>query len=244
MIAIMELDASLHRIGNDIVAAYLVVTPDGVTVIDAGLAGHWHELLAELASMGRTLDDVKGVILTHGDSDHVGFAERLRRDHKVPVYVHARDAGRAKGGPKPANAKQPMRLGPLLGFTAYALRKGGMRTTWLTEVVEVHDGETLDLPGAPQIIGLPGHSEGSIAIYVPAADAVFVGDGLTTRHVLTGKTGPQPAPFTDEPDQAIRSLRAIVATGAKWVLPGHGAPWSSGVEAAVAAVETTARAAK
>ena len=119
-----------------------------------------------------------------------------------------------------------------------------MRTAWLTEVVEVQGGETLDLPGAPQIIGLPGHSEGSIAVYVPVADAVFVGDGLTTRHVLTGKKGPQPAPFTDEPDQAIASLRAIVATGAKWVLPGHGAPWSSGVEAAVVAVETAARTAK
>ena len=240
----MILSPSLHRIGNDIVAAYLVVTPQGVTVIDAGLRGHWHDLLAELTSIGRTPGAIKGVILTHGDSDHVGFAERLRRDYGVPVYVHAGDADRAKGGPKPANAKQSMKLGPLLGFTAYALRKGGMRTTWLTEVVEVHDGETLDIPGAPQIIGLPGHSEGSIAVYVPTADAVFVGDGLTTRHVLTGKKGPQPAPFTDEPDQAIASLRAIVATGAKWVLPGHGAPWNSGVEAAVAAVETAAHAAK
>jgi glyoxylase-like metal-dependent hydrolase (beta-lactamase superfamily II) len=92
----------------------------------------------------------------------------------------------------------------------------------------------------PQIIRLPGHSEGSIAVYVSVADAVFVGDGLTTRHVLTGKKGPQPAPFTDELDQAITSLRAIVGTGAKWVLPGHVAPWSSGVEAAVA-VETAAR---
>jgi glyoxylase-like metal-dependent hydrolase (beta-lactamase superfamily II) len=240
----MKLNASVHRIGNDIVAAYLVATPEGVTVIDAGLPGHWHDLLAELTTMNRSIGDIKGVILTHGDSDHVGFAERLRRDHGVSVFVHAGDADRAQGGPKPANAKQPMRLGPLLGFTAYALRKGGMRTEWLTEVVEVHDGETLDLPGAPQIIDLPGHSEGSIAVYVPVADAVFVGDGLTTRHVLTGKKGPQPAPFTDEPDQAIASLRAIVATGAKWVLPGHGAPWSGGVEAAVQAVEAAARTAK
>lgn len=236
----MKLSSTLHRIGNDIVAVYLVETPDGVTVIDAGLAGHWRELLAELTSMGRTLDDVKGVVLTHGDSDHIGFAERLRRDHGVPVYVHAGDAARAKGAPKPANAKQQMRLGALLRFIAYNLRKGGMRTTYLTEVVEVHDGDTLDLPGAPQIIGLPGHSEGSIAICVPAVDAVFVGDGLTTRHVLTGKQGPQRAPFTDEPERAIASLKALVSTQAKWVLPGHGAPWSDGVQAAVDAVQKAA----
>jgi glyoxylase-like metal-dependent hydrolase (beta-lactamase superfamily II) len=240
----VKLNASIHRIGNDIVAAYLVVTADGVTVIDAGLPGHWHELLAELRSMGLSPDDIKGLILTHGDSDHVGFAERLRRDHGVPVFVHADDAARAQGGQKPATAKQPMKPGPLLGFVGYALRKGGMRTTWLSEVVEVHGGAALDLPGSPQIIGLPGHSPGSIAVYVPVADAVFVGDGLTTRHVLTGTTGPQPAPFTDEPEQAIASLRAIVGTGASWVLPGHGAPWSDGVEAAVLAVEEAARAAK
>ena len=236
----MKLDASLHRIGNNIVAAYLVMTPEGVTVIDAALSGHWRELLTELASIGLTVDDLKGVILTLGDSDHVGFAERLRRDHGVPVFIHAGDAERAKGGPKPATAKQSMKLGPLLGFAAYTLRKGGARTEWLTEVVEVQGGETLDLPGSPQIISMPGHSEGSIAVYVPAADAVFVGDGLTTRHVLTGTEGPQPAPFTDEPAQAIASLQAIVSTKAKWVLPGHGAPWSEGVDAAVAAVESVA----
>jgi len=240
----MKLSENLHRIGNDIVAVYLVVTPEGVTVIDAGLAGHWNDLTAELASIGRSLDDIKGVILTHGDSDHIGFAERLRRDHGVPVYVHPADASRAKGGDKPAAGKQQMRLGGLLSFIAYTVRKNGLRNTYLTEVVEAHPGETLDLPGSPQIIGLPGHSEGSIAVYVPLVDAVFVGDGLTTRHVLTGKQGPQPAPFTDEPEQAIASLRALLPTGATWVLPGHGAPWGGGVAAAVEMVEEAAREAR
>lgn len=232
----MQLDTSLHRIGNDIVAAYLIVTPAGITIIDAGLPGHWHDLLAELATLRRSLSDIKGVILTHGDSDHLGFAERLRRDHGVPVYVHPDDAERAKGGPKPKNAKQPMRVGALLSFTAYAIRKGGMRTVWLTEVHELQIGETLDLPGEPHIIGLPGHSPGSVAVFSPIVDAVFVGDGLTTRNVLTGEEGPQPAPFTDEPAQAIDSLRNILATGAKWVLPGHGVPWGLGAVAAVSAV--------
>jgi glyoxylase-like metal-dependent hydrolase (beta-lactamase superfamily II) len=174
-------------------------------------------------------------VLTHGDSDHIGFAERLRREHGVPVFVHEADAERAKGGKKPANGKQSMKLGALVGFLGYFLRKGGARVPPLTEVVTVRDGETLDLPGAPRIIGLPGHSAGSIAVHVPIADAVFVGDGLTTRHVLTGATGPAPAPFTDEPEQALASLQHLLPTGATWVLPGHGAPWGGGVAAAVAA---------
>src|SRR3954451_9278606 len=82
----MRLGPHLHRIGNDIVAAYLVDTEDGVTVIDAGLAGHWRDLNAELASMKRSVDAIRGVVLTHGDTDHLGFAERLRRDHGVPVH--------------------------------------------------------------------------------------------------------------------------------------------------------------
>ena len=58
--------------------------------------------------MGRSLDDVRGVVLTHGDTDHIGFAERLRRDHGVPVYVHAADAARARGevkSDKPSGAR-------------------------------------------------------------------------------------------------------------------------------------------
>jgi glyoxylase-like metal-dependent hydrolase (beta-lactamase superfamily II) len=235
----MKLAPGLHRIGNDIVAAYLVETDEGVTVIDAGLPGLWRDLQRELRAMGRTVGDIRGVVLTHGDSDHVGFAERLRRDHGIPVYVHAADAARAKGGPKPAAGKQPMRLGPTLAFALYGLRKGA-RPRWLTDVVEIREGQTLDLPGRPRIIGLPGHSEGSIAVFVPDVDAVFVGDGLTTRHVLTGETGPQPAPFTDDPAGALRSLDALVATGATWVLPGHGMPWNGGVQAAVERVRALA----
>jgi len=236
----MKLGPHLHRIGNDIVAAYLVDTADGVTVIDAGLAGQWHDLQAELASMGRSVTDIRGVILTHGDSDHLGFAERLRRDHGVPVHVHEADAARARGEVKPRASWGRVKLGATLGFLWYAIRKGGLRTSYLTEVVGVRDGQVLDLPGAPRIIGLPGHSPGSIAIHVPVADAIFVGDGLTTRHVLTGRRGPQPAPFTDDARQAVASLSHLENLQATWLLPGHGTPWSGGVAEAVRAIRTAA----
>jgi glyoxylase-like metal-dependent hydrolase (beta-lactamase superfamily II) len=236
----MKLGPHLHRIGNDIVAAYLVDTDEGVTVIDAGLPGHWHDLNAELAGMGRSLDDVLGVILTHGDSDHLGFAERLRRDGGVPVYIHEADAARARGEVKSKASWGRVKLGATAGFLWYAARKGAFSTNYLTGVVAVNDGQVLDLPGAPRIIGLPGHSPGSVAVHVPVADALFVGDALTTRHVLTGQRGPQPAPFTDDPEQALASLRRIEGIEATWVLPGHGTPWSGGVAAAVRDVRATA----
>jgi glyoxylase-like metal-dependent hydrolase (beta-lactamase superfamily II) len=236
----MKLGPHLHRIGNDIVAAYLVDTEDGVTVIDAGLAGHWPELTAELTSMGRSVGDIRGVVLTHGDTDHLGFAERLRRDHGVPVYVHEADAARARGEEKTKPSWGPVKAGAIAGFLWYAMRKGGLRTTYLTEVVGVRDGQVLDLPGTPRVIGLPGHSPGSIAIHIPVADAVFVGDGLTTRHVLTGRRGPQPAPFTDDPEQALRSLSRLEGIEAAWLLPGHGTPWNGGIAEAVRAIRAVA----
>lgn len=236
----MKLAPHLHRIGNDIVAAYLVVTDDGITVVDAGLPGHWKDLQRELEELGRTPRDVRGVILTHGDSDHIGFAERLRREFGVPVFVHAADAHRARTGEKPKVETGRMRLGPTLGFFTYALRKRAVPTTYVSEVVEVHDGDVLDLPGAPAVIGMPGHSPGSIAVHSRVADAVFVGDALTTRHVLTGREGLQPAPFTDDPAGASASLDRLAGIEASWVLPGHGAPWRGSPADVAAAVRAAA----
>lgn len=236
----MQLAPSLHRIGNDIVAAYLVVSDDGVLLVDAGLPGHWRELVAELAGLGRTVADVRGVVLTHGDTDHLGVAERLRRDHGVPVHVHAADAARARGEEKPHTHWGAWRPLPVARFLTYAAVRGGLRPAYVGEVVEVADGDVLDLPGSPQVVGLPGHSPGSVAVHVPAVDAVLVGDALTTRHVLTGRLGPQPAPFTDDPELALASLDRLAAIDARWVLPGHGAPWDRGTTAAVAGVRAAA----
>jgi glyoxylase-like metal-dependent hydrolase (beta-lactamase superfamily II) len=202
-------------------------------VIDAGLAGHWRELTSELAAMGRSLDDVRGVVLTHGDSDHVGFAERLRRDHRAPVFVHEADAARARGETSSKPSWGHMRFGATARFLWYAVRKQGWRVTPVSEVRPVRDGDVLDLPGSPRVIALPGHSPGSIAVHVPVVDALFVGDALTTRHVLTGSRGPQPAPFTDDPAQALASLARLHGLTATWVLPGHGTPWNRGVEQVV-----------
>jgi glyoxylase-like metal-dependent hydrolase (beta-lactamase superfamily II) len=238
----MKLGPSLHRIGNDIVAVYLIDAPEGVTIIDAGLPGQWKELITELAGMGRSLGDVRGVVLTHGDSDHIGFAERLRHEHGVPVHVHEADAARARGEISTKPEWGRMKFGATARFLWYAITKRGLKPTPLAEVVTVRDGDVLDLPGAPRVIGMPGHSPGSIALHVPLADAVFVGDALTTRHVLTGVDGPQPAPFTDDPEAALASLRRLEGLGVAWVLPGHGTPWNGGVDEAVRQVTRAAAA--
>ena len=237
----MRLAPSLHRVGSDLVNCYLVEEAGEVTVIDAGLPGHWKELQAELTNMGRSLDDVSGIVLTHGDTDHIGFAERLRKEKGVSVYVHELDAARARGEEsKPKGGWGPIKLGPLLRFLWYGGRRGGFRVPPVTEVVTFTGGDTLDLPGSPRIIHIPGHTPGSVAIHVPMVDAVFVGDAMTTGHVLTGKNGPQPAPFTLDPAMALESLGKLEGVQATWLLPGHGAPWQGELMDALGQIRETA----
>ena len=237
----MRLAPGLHYIGSDVVNSYLVEDAGRLTIIDAGLSGHWRELEQELKQLGYSLDDVRGIVLTHGDTDHIGFAERLRERNGIVVHVHELDAARARGEVKKPNAGWgPVKVRPLVGFLWYSARHGGLRIRPVREVTTFADGEVLDLPGSPRIIHLPGHTPGSVAVHVPAVDALFVGDAMTTGNVLTGEQGPRPAPFTLDPEGALASLAKLEAVQASWVLPGHGAPWRGGVAEAVRLIRQAA----
>ena len=237
----MRIADGLHRIGSDVVNSYLVVTGDGVTVIDAGLPGYWKLLQAELEGLGLSLDDVRALILTHGDTDHIGFAAKLYAEKGIPAYLHEDDASRARlEVKKPNSGWGPIKVGPLASFLWYSARHGGLRIPPATGLQPVKDGEVLDVPGAPRIIHTPGHTPGSVTVHVPAVDAVFLGDTFTTRNVLTGATGPKPAPFTLEPGQAIASLDKLGDVDATWVLPGHGPAWDGGAPEAVRLIREAA----
>jgi glyoxylase-like metal-dependent hydrolase (beta-lactamase superfamily II) len=239
----MQIASGLYRIGSPIVNSYLIVEPDGVTIIDAGLPRYWKLLQAELAALGKSVADVRALILTHGDTDHIGFAARLHHETGIAAHVHEADVDRARlKVKKPNSGWGPVKIGPLTGFLWYSARNGGLRIPPATELQTVTDGTVLDVPGAPRIIHTPGHTPGSIAVHVPALDALFLGDTMTTRNVLTGATGPKPAPFTLEPQQAVTSLDRIQDTDATWVLPGHGPAWDGGVPDAVRLIREAAAA--
>jgi glyoxylase-like metal-dependent hydrolase (beta-lactamase superfamily II) len=231
----MQLAPSLHRLGSSsLVNSYLVEEAGAITVIDAGLRGHWKDLLRELEAMRRSPSDIRALMLTHGDVDLVGFPERLRQEHGVQVLVGAADAAEARGEvPKPAAVKDQMRLAPMARFLVYALTHGGLRTTPIKEVTSIAGTTTLDVPGAPTVIPLPGHTPGSVAYHVPSVDAIFMGDAMTTRSVTTGIVGPALGPFTVDPVRAVASLDALDGLSASWVLPGHGEAWTRGLPEAL-----------
>jgi glyoxylase-like metal-dependent hydrolase (beta-lactamase superfamily II) len=115
------------------------------------------------------------------------------------------------------------------------MRQKGMKVVPIAGVTTFADGETIDVPGRPQAIHLPGHTAGSCAIWFQDRSAVCTGDSLITRNPLTGRTGPQVAPdgLNQDGDEALRSLTALAGTGAATLLPGHGEPWTDGAEEAV-----------
>ena len=231
----MEIAPGVRRIGSDSrINAYLIEEGGRVTVVDAGVSGLYKELPGELAAMGRTIEDIDALVLTHGHSDHIGFAERLRTEHRVPVSVHEADATLARGEVKnPSKGFGPTKAGPLLGFLWFTLRRGGLRTRHIGAVSTFGDGATLDVPGSPRVILTPGHTPGSAALYVASRDALLIGDALATYAVTTGERGPQIAPFTADATQAVDSLARLENVEARWVLPGHGDPWVGGVAEAV-----------
>jgi glyoxylase-like metal-dependent hydrolase (beta-lactamase superfamily II) len=76
-----------------------------------------------LESIGRSVRDVRAVLLTHVHLDHVGLAERLRQETGATVWVHARDVP-ALAHPlrPPADAKPESSLGRYLLRHPTALR--------------------------------------------------------------------------------------------------------------------------
>jgi glyoxylase-like metal-dependent hydrolase (beta-lactamase superfamily II) len=238
----MKITDHIHRIGsNSTVNAYLLEEGGEVTVIDAAMPGFYDDIPRELAAMGRTIEDVRAIVLTHGHSDHIGFAERLRRARSLPVWVHEADAALARGeAPNPSPGMGPTKLGPLLGFLWLGLRNGGLRRPKVEVVSTYGDGATLDVPGAPRVILAPGHTPGSAALHVAALDVLFAGDALATYAVTTGRRGPQVAPFTADARQAVASLSRLEPTGARLVLPGHGDAWTDGIAGAADAMRAAA----
>ena len=236
----------LHRLGSDLINFYLVEDATGLTVVDAGVPAFYDNLAACLSESDRSWEDIRAVVLTHAHFDHVGFAERLRAEHGVPVLVHAADESLAhtqKLGGRDASMLPYLRhpaAWRLMGVLARAGLPKGVR---IAEVSTFAAGDQLDVPGRPRVIHAPGHTDGSVALHFEGHQALLVGDVLCSRNPLSGRGGVQlmPAAFATSAARALDSLAALDDLEAAVIGFGHGDPWRGGVGAALAAARATGR---
>ncbi len=128
---------------------------------------------------GRILDTCKGknlrlIVLTHGHVDHIQNAAALSKILDAPIAMHKADAGLITD-----QLEQPVSADSIKGKLVLALTKRSFQEKIERFVPDVllDDGDSLAIYGVnAKIVGLPGHTKGSIGVL--AGNDLFVGDAL------------------------------------------------------------------
>jgi glyoxylase-like metal-dependent hydrolase (beta-lactamase superfamily II) len=232
----------IRTMGTEFVHFYLLEQGGEVTLIDAGLSGYRDTLEPALAEMGLTVGDVKAVVLTHADPDHVGFAGELQQAHGIPVYVHRADSERTREGKTKKSEGSPLAMLSMLkhAHSRRALRhmisNGAAKQAKIPQVIAFDDGDELDVPGRLRAIHTPGHTDGHCVLHAASENALFVGDAINNIHIATGQPGAQVAPrvANTSTTTAYESLSKIEQLDAQTLYFGHGEPSHAGTGAVVA----------
>jgi glyoxylase-like metal-dependent hydrolase (beta-lactamase superfamily II) len=237
----------VHRLAHAGVSCYLIAERDALTLVDAGLPGLWQHLGRALSVLGRRPADVRALVLTHAHFDHIGVARRAQEEWGTPVWAHPVERHIAEH-PYDYAHEDPRLLYPLthpagLPILGAMLAAGALRVPPVSGLAPFDAGDVLDVPGAPAVVFTPGHTYGHSALHLPDRDALLTGDALVTLDPYNARTGPRivAGAATADSTLALASLDALAATEARVLLPGHGAPWRAGAQAAVAAARSVGR---
>jgi hydroxyacylglutathione hydrolase len=202
-----------HNMGS--VNSYLLENTGIFLLIDTGSSNARQELETALESAGCGPQDLKLVILTHGDFDHSGNAAYLQREYGTPIAMHAADTGMASRGDMFVNRKQPGWLVRILIPLATGF---GRKERFSTDIL-VEDGFDLSKYGfKAKVLSTPGHSLGSISILTSKGD-LFCGD------LFENQGEPKLNSIMDDRPAAESSLEKLRKRKIQLVYPGHGEPF-------------------
>lgn len=185
-----EVAEDIYRFGTRRINWYVLEAASELTVVDAGLPGHWSQLVDWLDENGYAIDDVAALVLTHADADHVGFAAKLA-DRGVPVYLHPDDLPHLRGHPQSFPGWLIRNLWrPRFFVCVLEMLRDGVRSIEpVADTEPLADGDVHPVPGEPHVMFAPGHTPKSCALFVEDRDVLFCGDVLATRNIFTGKEG-------------------------------------------------------
>jgi glyoxylase-like metal-dependent hydrolase (beta-lactamase superfamily II) len=199
------------------VHAFLLDDGDGLSLIDTLFDADAKVVLNEIKAMGKTITDLKRIVLTHAHRSHLGGLAELKRQSGAQVYAHEWEAD-IIAGERPAQAVSWRPQDPLI---TYHFQVGNNLNVAHHPPCTVdhflRGGEQI---GPVQVVHTPGHSPGHLAFYWPQRRVLFTGDAVVTSpKFMTGWPG-----FVLNVKQHQASLRQLAAFDAEILAVGHGEP--------------------
>ena len=105
----MEIIPNVHHMPGIVASPYLIVDPDGLTLIDTGVRSSDQKILKYIAGLGRAPGNLKRILITHSDGDHVGSLTALKAATGARVYASRIEAEATAAGPAIARCRRARR---------------------------------------------------------------------------------------------------------------------------------------
>ena len=207
---------NVYLIPGVVANPYILVDADGLTIIDTGLPHSERKILATIAGLGFSAGDVKRIILTHADLDHVGSLSALHKLTGARTFASKIEAEAIAAG---LSSRPINRSGFSLRRLVFSLLRPFMKATPFQVDEIVTDGQVLPALGGLEVIDTSGHTPGHISLFAPASGILFSGDSLVTDE--NGIHGSRPG-LTWDDAKARQAENRQAALGARIVCSGHG----------------------
>jgi len=202
-----------YKLGS--VNCYLVESDTGYILIDTGGSNKRSELQRELESAGCKPGNLRLIVLTHGDFDHIGNAAFLREKFGTKIVMHKDDSGMAERGDMFWNRKTSKTLIKIIAPILFRFSKSDRFEPDLF----IDDGYAFSEYGFDAtVLTIPGHSRGSIGI-MTARGNLLCGDLFDNIDI------PVLNSILDDFSAANASVEKLRSLAVNTVYPGHGKPF-------------------